>query len=779
MKDITKYNVRYSSPSVTDRGMMPLGNGETGVSLWLTRQSVNFYISRSDALTEAERNVKLGMVSVSFLPNILEFENFSQELILQKGKVVCFLREGRKEAVIEAFVDSAADDIRLRFTANFDLSVKAGYYSWRTEENCDVRDFGSRQTKITGITESADRIILKDDKILFYHKNEKSIIPHILKQQGLSEYADCVSDDITGRVFGGVMRLIPEAEEIGACNEKGITASVRTCGRDIELTIKTFSDIPVDTDKYLSERINEGCVDFSEASKRTAEFWAEYFDKSYIYVENDSPGKLTASDELQASRFENTEVNESPSDVTRAYILSKYMNKCCAGAKYPLRFNGGHFNLSVGIPFGEASMPMSVSARPPELPLLGRSPDERCWGNMLLWQNERHPYFGMLAHNECGDVKRFLEYYTSFSDINRAKAKEYYGAEGEYNTEIMTSFGLMPNYVYGYTEGKPPGYSDNRYGGAVDISPGLELSYFMLDYCIFSGDRDFLSARVLPFTRNLFRFIETRFRERENGKIVLAPLHAVETYWDTVNPVTVTAGIRAVIKKARETDMSEEYGEYFDRIWEMTPEIVYSESPFGRVVAPAEKYSEERHNVESPEIYAIFPFDNMIEEITKETALNTYRNGLRVSGNYRSMVMGEDSSNPSYSGWHYEGIVAAILGQTDDCREILTANAAYKHINARFPAMWGPAYDSLPDTDHASNIVNLLQAMVMRREGRKIYLLPAFPKEWNLEFKLWPDNETWIKAEYRAGGKVKFESNNDRYIISTEKSFGGSGDEKS
>lgn len=65
--------------------------------------------------------------------------------------------------------------------------------------------------------------------------------------------------------------------------------------------------------------------------------------------------------------------------------------------------------------------------------------------------------------------------------------------------------------------------------------------------------------------------------------------------------------------------------------------------------------------------------------------------------------------------------------------------------------MWGPIYDAVPDTDHGANILTLLQGMVMQTDKDAIYLLPAFPKKWDVSFRLFADIHTIVEAEYRDG----------------------------
>ena len=82
---------------------------------------------------------------------------------------------------------------------------------------------------------------------------------------------------------------------------------------------------------------------------------------------------------------------------------------------------------------------------------------------------------------------------------------------------------------------------------------------------------------------------------------------------------------------------------------------------------------------------------------------------------------------------------------------MITVRFARKHAGSRFPAFWGPNYDWIPDQDHGSNGLTPLQAMLLQTNGDKILLLPAWPKGWDVEFKLHAPKSTTVEGVYRRG----------------------------
>ena len=86
----------------------------------------------------------------------------------------------------------------------------------------------------------------------------------------------------------------------------------------------------------------------------------------------------------------------------------------------------------------------------------------------------------------------------------------------------------------------------------------------------------------------------------------------------------------------------------------------------------------------------------------------------------------------------------------------MLAKVRNSHPAHRFPAMWGPNFDWLPDQDHGSNLMLGVQLMLMQADpvGGRILLLPAWPREWDASFKLRAPGGTAVECVYK-GGKVE------------------------
>ena len=418
----------------------------------------------------------------------------------------------------------------------------------------------------------------------------------------------------------------------------------------------------------------------------------------------------------------------TPSVVTRAYVLQRWVAMCAGRGSFPTKFNGSIFTVD------------------PELTGGGKTkfnPDWRRWGDCFWWQNTRFPGYAAIA---CGDYEvcePLFRLYRGVLPICKARAKFYYGAEGVYFPETMTGFGTYANRDYGWDRaGKPPGEIACKYW-CYAWQQGLELVNLMLDYQTHIGDARFLADELVPMAREVLRYFDTRFPRDANGKLVISPTQAVETYWfDVVNDTPAVAGLNAVLDRL--LALPEDSAPAADRgLWTRmkaaAPPVPVRVEEGRRFVLPAEKFNPKRSNCENPELYAVWPF--LLFGVSRPdlgAGIETFeRRGAKIM-----------------TGWCYDGQCAAILGMTDEAKKQILHKVRNSHRSFRFPAMWGPNFDWLPDQDHGGNILLTLQNMLLLADGDKLVLLPAWPRDWNVHFKLHAPRQTTVEGRVRDGKLV-------------------------
>jgi hypothetical protein len=89
----------------------------------------------------------------------------------------------------------------------------------------------------------------------------------------------------------------------------------------------------------------------------------------------------------------------------------------------------------------------------------------------------------------------------------------------------------------------------------------------------------------------------------------------------------------------------------------------------------------------------------------------------------------------------------------DEAARILEVKCKNSNPDYRWPATWGPNFDWLPDQNHGGNLLETAQLMLLQCDGRKILLFPAWPRDWDVDFKLHAAYRTTVEATLK-GGKI-------------------------
>ena len=92
----------------------------------------------------------------------------------------------------------------------------------------------------------------------------------------------------------------------------------------------------------------------------------------------------------------------------------------------------------------------------------------------------------------------------------------------------------------------------------------------------------------------------------------------------------------------------------------------------------------------------------------------------------------------------------------------------------RYPTFWGPGHDWVPDHNWGGSGMIGLQEMLMQTIGDKIVLFPAWPQDWDVDFKLHAPKNTIIECSFKNGEiqnmKVTPESRSKDVVLLNNKS---------
>lgn len=230
------------------------------------------------------------------------------------------------------------------------------------------------------------------------------------------------------------------------------------------------------------------------------------------------------------------------------------------------------------------------------------------------------------------------------------------------------------------------------------------------------------------------------------GKLVLYPSTGCETYkmaYNSANTIGALKCVTNLLLQLPEPYLSAEEREHWKHFYNRIPDIPFRICEGKRTIAPAVVW-ERISNVEIPQLYPVYPWGLYgigLPEL--ETAVNTWKYGI------------DNADQKQYKSWHQDAIFCARLGLTEEAKEITLKKMT--DAPRRYPTFWGPGHDWVPDHNWGGSGMIGVQEMLMQTVGEKIYLLPAWPKEWNVDFKLHAPDNTVVECSYKNGKIIKLD----------------------
>ncbi len=699
---VSDYNVVWDSPSENAAGCMPIGNGEVGANLWVEPSGdIVFYLSRTDSWSEIGELYKLGRIRVSTEPSLTSAGDFRQTLDYGKG---CINLKGAGMD-LDFFIDSESPTVYLKGSAKVPVKASVKCEIWRDREKMGWNSRSiSRCPNPDLMKIYPDKVLDDEEALLVYHHNCCTSYDSILNVQNIQIENREKYDPFLDRCFG--FRVTGENVQKTSDTELATTATVK----NLDIRIRTFSEILHEAAgrEDAVRQLTADAPSSSLAKKRTAKFWKDFWNRSYIYVQT--------PDTLSGKR-----INES-------YIIQRWIQACGGRGNYAIKYNGSIFTVDPNLVEGKSVYGGGE---------IQASPDYRDWGGDFWWQNTRLSYYPMLKSGDYDMMKPLFEHYFRNLPMMKANAKALAGVDGALSPETATPFGTYCYSDFVSTEDFGDNLANNPYI-RYHWDSSVEMISLMLDYYDYTQDKDFVSSRLVPYAREMLKFYKNFYGCDEQGKLLITPTQSLETYWYEIqNDMPTVAGLRDVLPRltALPAELS---GEEDKALWkhmtDIMPDLPIMTTADGKTeFAPAASYKDVRSNCENPRLYAIFPFHLCnVSTDNLQIGIDTYND--RVVRN-------------SF-GWSQDGQEAARLGLADEAARILSEHTDYNNASFRLQGFWGPNFDWVPDQDHGANLMITLQDMVLQTWDGKDYLLPAFPKEWGVKYKLHSFAGKTVEGEY-------------------------------
>ena len=679
---------------------MPCGGGDIGMNVWVEDGDVLFYLSRSGCFDENNTLLKLGRFRIH-LSKPFALSSFRQQLVLKDGYVQ--VTDGQKWVQIWADVNKPVVHVEVSIEKEL-TDVDVTYESWRTHDR-EITHRERFQTSYKfsapqGLTTKRDSIIAATDGLTFVHQNgEQTIFDVTVTQQQMDAVKDRLYNPLKNLIFGGRLhgdQFVLKGTTKGryaSSDYQGWTYSSKRPAQRHAFTIALATKQGSFADWLSLLRETERQIQTKRDWKQTRDWWHQFWQRSYVEMKEGT--------------------------LARNYTLFRYMLGCNSRGGWPTKFNGGLFTFD----------PEYVE-KAPEYRL---TPDYRNWGGGVhTSQNQRLVYWPMLKNGDFDMLCPQLDFYLRIYPNAEERSRLYWGHEGACITEQVENYGL-PCY---------PEYGTKRPAG---FDPGVERNAWLeyewdtcLEFCMMALEAHRYSGmnidRYLPMIRSCLRFFDEHYqylanmrgakRLDGNGKLVLYPGSGGETYKMAYNSTSTIAALRTVAEAIGDTAL-------LGRL----PDITIRDGK----IQPALHY-ERVNNTETMQLYPVFPWRMYgVGRPNLDIARNTYLNDS-LAIQFRSHV-----------GWKQDLIWAACLGLTDEARRLLELKMG--DGPHRFPAFWGPGFDWSPDHNWGGSGMIGMQEMLMQEVDSKIYLFPAWPREWDVRFKLHASDNTIVEAELQ-GGKV-------------------------
>jgi len=726
------YNVVWKNQSRNSGESMPCGGGDIGLNVWVENGEIFCYLSRSGAFDENNVFPKLGRVRLKLTPNPFDKgETFRQELKLKEGFVEITGKKNGKTTNVRFWVDVFRPVVHIETSGNQPVVAEATYESWRTQDRY-WNDKGEVRASLAYRDAPMKALIRKDsirfdaNQVVWFHRNqEQTLFDITVKQQELESVKDQLWNPLKGLTFGGLMvgqNMIADGNNEGKYASTNYKAwrlkSTKPATRQ-EITLYLHVDNTAslaDWQKGLQKIVTEEKAARKTAFAQTQKWWNNYWQRSYVVIDGDKPDSASVAWQ-----------------VGRNYQLFRYQLGCNAYGKYPTKFNGGLFTYD----------PVYVGSNFPF------SPDHRDWGGgTFTAQNQRLVYWPMLKSGDFDMMPSQLDFYLKMMPNAEKRTEVYWGHKGASFTEQLENFGLPLSASYGW---KRP----------ATAPKGIESNYWLeylwdtsLEFCLMAIDlhnyKNQDITKYIPLVKSCLTFFDAHYQYEAlkrgkqpldgKGKLILYPGSGAETYKMAYNSSSTIAGLQAVtagLLSLPEKYLTKEERTYFEALQKRIPEIPFREMKGKKTIAPAEVFAR-INNIEITQLYPVFPWRIFgVGKPDLQTAIDTWKYGV------------DNENQRHYISWHQDAIFCADLGLTDEAKKITVQKM--KNSERRYPTYWGPGHDWVPDHNWGGSGMIGVQEMLLQTDGKRILLFPAWPKEWNVSFKLHAPLNTTVEAEMKEG----------------------------
>jgi len=708
-------DVTWTSLGHDENDSMPIGNGDLAANVW-TEQSGDLLllVSKSDAWSELNKLVKLGRIRLHLSPNPFVGAHFTQTLHLDDASIE--IRSGAN--ILQVWADANHPVLHVKAHLDEPATLRASVEIWRGQSH-PYDEVSPEKGGLFGLGKhaiplsfGADTVFAADAaQVSWMHFNDTSLFPTVLKQQHLESVSAKYPDPLLHRAFGAALN----GSGLVSAGDRVLQSAAPARDLRLDLTALTTTDT-VSREAWRAQLFalldKERRVDSAAAMAAHRKWWRKFWDRAWIRVSG------TADAEK----------------VSQGFAMQRYMMATSSRGAFPTKYNGGLFTVG-------HDMPANVESTPED-----HNPDFRAWGGSYWNQNNRLLYWPLIATGDFDLIEPWFRMYMQALPLAKDRTRLYFHHGGAAFIETIDFWGLPNLNDFGWDN--PTTTVASRWM-RYHTQGALEVLAQMLDVYDISQDAGFVRRTIIPFGTAVVDYYDQHWVTDSTGKLQMAPAQSLETYQlDAVDPTPDIAALQHLLPRLLHLpQVSPGQRARWQRLVRRLPPIPLGTTANGkippsahgdpagqRIILPARSYGETK-NVENPELYTVFPYRLYgVGKADLELARATFLARLF----------------PQDTCWGQDGPQAAMLGLTE-VAEATTVHELTNYGEQRFVWFWKPAHDWIPDLDNGGTGMITLEAMLMQVDGRRIQLLPAWPRDWTADFKLHAPYRTTISGHVENG----------------------------
>ncbi len=714
-----------------------VANGRLGGPLWQSSAStLSMQINHTDVFTFSDSSAEsknhsndggggIGRIHVNFGESVFESDT-KNRLSMYEGKLYI---DG-KGISIQAYADMDSDVLVLLINdsreAPKDITIDL------TMLRPSLREWGAHKT-VTEVYEKGNTIVLRQtitepcdtgiEENDYYNAAALAV-----SLQG-ADYTSAKNSNFSGR--------------------ESIKITVPASNGEFAVVIGGTATMDESVDVEKTARDNSlGANGYNEISESSANWWADFWSKSYVYLPSQP-------------HFEQR----------RNYYL--YLSAISNRGNYPSKYNGG---------------------------IWCAEEDRRDWGSFYWNWNQDSLYQGLISANHIELLDAMFTMRENLFDNYATAANQMFGAEGIYIPETSGVLGweILPDdiarsvaeYYTFKTDKRTSGFTDmtyrrnpflsvwnwNVFGGdsqASYVSHSLiatqeTAEYFWQKY-LYTLDEDWLRDNAYKFIKGAAELYRTYdgFRKEADGYYHIYNTNLHEHIWagkDCIDDLAMARGVfSAAIQASELLDLDQElrkqWKDCLDRIapyplrsdegavyagttnGDVAKKIETDEKAFAQGLSPY-FFIRDLHGTESPifkmlEKYDVLTLESRDQKTDKgnwEIAMNTYLH----SPGYVNQVLDSKVDQNGSSRFHVD---AARLGMGDDLGVILNTQYHVFTVNGIHPNLLFDQLDYYSiegyGTFSAALQEGLNQSVAPTPDGEAVIrVFPAWPKAWDAKYKL-------------------------------------------